>query len=146
MIVAELQQNGSIGDICIDIVHGHYWEAHNTLVRKHIRKGACLFTDCDPMFLESIARDYTFGKLPLYQYGKQRLFQPTCVVVKHLEEVGLLGTQSLSSSTKQMKSYLDECCFKYNKRGSSTEDMFEEILYSAVRTDPLTYHGIVSQK
>lgn len=146
LIAVELQQDGSFGNICTDIVQGDYLQAHNTLVRKHIRKGIRLITDCDPAFLGSIARDYTFGKLPLYQYGKQRLFHPICVVVKHLEEVGLLGTQPLSSSTKQLKSHLDECCYKYNNRSRSPEKMFEKILYSAVRTDPQTYCSFVMRQ
>lgn len=144
LIAVELQQDGSFGNICMEVVQGDYCQTHNTLVKNKIRKAARVITDCNPMFLGSVAREYTFGKMPLCQYGKQRLYQPIGVVVKHLEEAGLLGTQPLSSSTKQMKTYLDECCYKYNKRSRSPEEMFEEILYSAVRTDPLTYHEIVT--
>ena len=144
LIAVELQQDGSFGNICMEVVQGDYCQTHNTLVQNTIRKGARVITDCNPMFLGSVAREYTLSKMPLCQYGKQRLYQPVGAVVKELEDVGLFGTQSLSSSTKQMKSYLDECCYKFNHRNMTTAEMFEEILYSAVRTDPLTYHEIVT--
>lgn len=146
MIAAELRQDGSVGDICIDIAPGVYWETHNTLVRRHIKKGSILVTDNDPMFLRSLVGEYAFAKLPLHKHGKQNMFLPICSVVQYLEENNLLATQQLSSSTERMKAYLDECCYKFNHRNVTTAEMFEEILYSAARTDPLTYHEIVTQK
>lgn len=146
MIAAELQQDGAIDNICMDILPNIYYETHIAFIREHVKRGSVLVTDQNPQLLSMLVRDYSLAKMPLQKYEKQHLFPPICSVVQYLEENGLFGTQPLSSSTEQRKSYLDECCYKFNRRNATAAEMFEEILYSAVRTDPLTYHRITAQK
>lgn len=146
MIAVELQQNNTIGNLCMDIVPDTYYETRAAFIEKHVKKGSVLVTDNDPALLRMLGKDYTPVEMARQKYGKQRLFSPICAVVKYLEERKLFATQQLSSSTDRMKSYLDECCYKFNRRKMTTAELVEEILYSAVHTEPLPYHEIVAQK
>lgn len=146
MIAVELQQNNTIGNLCMDIVPDSYYEMRAAFIEKHIKKGSLLVTDTHSSLQSRLIKDYTFGKMPLQKYGKQRLFPPICAVVKYLEGRKLFATQQLSSSTERMQSYLDECCYKFNKRKMTTARMFEEILYSAVHADPIKYRDFFDEK
>ena len=78
-----------------------------------------------------------FSKLDTASYPQEierkggRNFQPTREVISYLEKKKLLGVLPSMYSKEHLSHYLDECCFKFNKR-SSKDKGFYDILENAV--------------
>lgn len=53
-------------------------------------------------------------------------------VVNEILDCRLLGSRQSSCSHKKMNMYLEECCFKFNRRNKKAESLFEEILLSVI--------------
>lgn len=144
LIAAEIHSDGTVGKICIDTAPNIYQENLVDFIKGHIKKGSTVVTERDPSVLRFIDRDRTYTQIPRQRYGKRVFLPEIYQVVKCLEENKLLGTQQLLSSRGRLHSYLAECCYKFNSRDKAVAEQLNEILYSAVRTDPLTYSEIVT--
>ena len=77
----------------------------------------------------------------------QRWLTPIAhTIMKSLDNRAVFDNQQLRSSSKHLQSYLTECCYKFNRRNATTEELFDDLLYSAVRTAPVVYNQIVAKK
>jgi len=57
----------------------------------------------------------------------------------------LMGTHQGSIKPEHAQSYLDEFCFRFNRRGSKARGMlFYRLLQQAAGADPLTYQELVA--
>ena len=142
-IGAELLQNGEIGNICIDFTNSVSVEDLLAFCRKHIKKGSKVVSTHSPANLRYHDKSFVYEKMQSKTYDYRVFLPPIFEIVKNLEDRQLLRTQQLSSSREHMKSYLDECCYKFNNRKLTTAEMYEDILYGAVRTLPMTYTRVV---
>ncbi len=58
----------------------------------------------------------------------------------------LVGTHQGAVSPEHLDYYLDEFCFRFNRRRSGRQGLlFLRLLENAVRIDPLTYDAIVER-
>lgn len=145
-IAAKLQSNGNIGEVCIE--YTPYINNHTLFefMKNHIILRSFVFTEENPYGLRQQSDEYIFLHLPPKNYDRGCFSPPIYKVIKHLEDNGLFSHSQLLSPKTRLNTYLDECCYKFNRRNKSTMEMFNELLYSAVRTDPLTYGDIVIKK
>lgn len=140
-IAAEMCADGTVGHICMDM-HTNYCNFLN----KHIRTASTIVTYLSMDFWDNIPQGYRFRRTEGIQDGRGHLTPITHSIVQWLDEQGMLDNQQMRSSREHLRSYLAECCYKFNRRNQTAKKMFEELLYSAVRTDPLTYRNIVTKK
>lgn len=137
-IGAELLPNGEIGNICIDFTNSAAVEDLLAFCRKHIKKESKVVSTHFPANLRYHDKSFIYEEMQSKTYDYRVLLPPIFEIVKYLENHQLLRTQQLSSSREHMKSYLDECCYKFNNRNFTFTEMIGNILYCAVHTDAIT--------
>lgn len=137
-IGAELLPDGKVGSICMDFTEGATDEYLVAFCSKHIKRGSKVVSSHFPKILEYYDKGFIYEQMQSKTYNYRVFLPPIFEIVKFLEDHQLLRTQQLSSSREHMKSYLNECCYKFNNRKLTPAEVFEDILYSAVRTDILT--------
>ena len=142
-IGAELLPNGEIGNICIDFTNSAAVEDLLAFCRKHIKKGSKVVSTHFPANLRYHDKSFIYEEMQSKTYDYRVFLPPIFEIVRCLEDHHLLRTQQLSSSRAHMKSYLDECSYKFNNSKLTFAEIFENILYTTVRSDPLSYNEIV---
>jgi len=145
-IGAELLPDRKVGNICIGFTQDITDKDVLDFCREHIKKESKVVSAHFPKILEYYDKSFIYEQMQSKTYNYRVFLPPIFEIVKYLENHQLLRTQQLSSSREHMDYYLAECCYKFNRRNRTTTEMFEEILYSAVRTDPLTNSNVVTEK
>lgn len=158
-LAAEIHTNGKIGNICMDIDCDHSNKNFCAFLHKHIKVGSIVisiyhFNEWDHIltcsdfidYPDCITQEYKFIKMHRAQDNDRYLIPIAHNIMNWLDSRGLLNNQQVRSSKDHLQSYLTECCYKFNRRSKSASEMFNELLYSAVRTDPLTYRNIMMEK
>lgn len=145
VVAAEVQADGTIRNICIDTdeepCDGYYLQ----FMKSHAKPGSIIVEHSYSPFLLGRPHNSPFKYTERYPYPMKAEMESATTVTQQLKQMGLLGSLPLLCSTEQLRPMLDECSYKFNRRTQSGAERFEEILYSAVRTEPLPYHEIVMQ-
>lgn len=102
---------------------------YHSFIRRNIASGSTIRTNGiniyarvpDGYYLTLIKRKSGSKMLPLIED-----------VVNEILDCRLLGSRQSSCSHKKMNMYLEECCFKFNRRNKKAESLFEEILLSVI--------------
>ena len=158
-LAAEICTDGKIGNICMDIDYDYSRKNFCAFLHNHIKVGSTIisvyhFSKWDPILTDSVFLDYPISITEEYKFLKmhrtkdnERYLIPVAhSIMKWLDNRGLLNNQPVRSSREHLQSYLAESCYKFNRRNQTVTEMFEELLYRAVRTEPLTYNNIVTEK
>ena len=140
-IAAELCSNRTVANICME-----KHEDFADFLCTHIRAGSIIISSKSVDFWDDIPKSYKFRKVESIQLAQRQLMPITHDIIQWFDKQGMLDNQQLRSSSKHLQSYLTECCYKFNRRNSTAGEMFDDLLYSAVHTDPLTNKQITTQK
>ncbi len=124
-IAVEDKENG-YGQISMEL---HSQTDYHSFIRRNIASGSTIRTNGiniyarvpDGYYLTLIKRKSGSKMLPLIED-----------VVNEILDCRLLGSRQSSCSHKKMNMYLEECCFKFNRRNKKAESLFEEILLSVI--------------
>lgn len=108
----------------------HSQTDYHSFIRRNIASGSTIRTNGiniyarvpDGYYLTLIKRKSGSKMLPLIEN-----------VVNEILDRRLLGSRQSSCSHKKMNMYLEECCFKFNRRNKKTESLFEEILLGMIK-------------
>lgn len=113
-----------------------------------IEPGSIVRTDGSPAY-RSLER-HNYAREKLVQFGSTtpaHVSLPGVHRVSSLLKRWILGTHQGSIQPKHLDYYLDEYCFRFNRRTSRSRGLlFYRLLEQAVATDPITYDQIVAQK
>ena len=119
-----------------------------TFIEEVVTPGSVLHTDAWPGYAGLANRGYDHKKIVLRgrpRSAASELLPRTHLVVSLLKR-WLLGTHQGSVSDEHLDYYLDEFCFRFNRRRSIRRGLlFRRLLENAVRVDPLPYEAIVGR-
>ena len=87
-------------------------------------------------------KNIDFSKLPLNQYPLKLVkkepdknYPPVYKIILSLEKEKLLDSLACKLSDINLDNYLNECCFKFNRR-KNKDRCFDDLLQNAINTDP----------
>lgn len=112
--------------------------------------GAVVHTDAWTGYRGLAARGYDHRPLNVRALGRGRAgaveLMPRVHLVVSLLKRWLAGTHQGSVRPEHLDYYLDEFCFRFNRRRSQRRGLlFKRLLENAVRVDPLPYEAIVGR-
>lgn len=145
IVAAEVLSDGAVKNICIDVEEAYDYY-YLPFLKSHAKPGSTIVGYSYSPLLGGRPHNSPFKYTEKYPYPTKTEMESATTVIQQFKQMGLLGSLPLLCSTEQLRPILDECSYKFNRRTQSGTERFEEILYSAVRTDPLTYKEIVSAK
>ena len=119
-----------------------------TFVSDVVAPGSVVHTDAWQGYAGLAARGYDHQKIVLRGRSKRAASEllPRVHLVVSLLKRWLVGTHQGAVSPEHLDYYLDECCFRFNRRRSRRRGLlFLRLLEKAVRIDPLPYEAIVER-
>jgi transposase-like protein len=117
-----------------------------TFIDDVVVPGSVVHTDAWQGYAGLTGRGYDHQKIPLRSKRAAPELLPRVHLVISLLKRWLLGTHQGSVSDEHLDYYLDEFCFRFNRRRSRRRGLlFLRLLENAVRIDPLPYETIVGR-
>ena len=144
-LAAEILPNGMVGSICMVVDSEHSHDILGAFLQDHVKAGSTVIAPFSVNYWNDISKIYKFEKMEKSMVGQRWLTPIAHTIMKSLDNRGVFDNQQLRSSSRHLQSYLTECCYKFNRRDKTAADLFEDILYSAVRTDPLLYIDVITR-
>jgi ISXO2 transposase-like protein/transposase-like zinc ribbon protein len=121
-----------------------------TFVSDVVEAGSVIQTDAWPGYASLVARGYQHRPTSVRAQNRGRAaaleLLPRVHLVVSLLKRWLVGTHQGAVRPEHLDYYLDEFCFRFNRRRSRRRGLlFQRLLENAVRIDPLTYEAIVER-
>lgn len=111
----------------------------------HVEPGSTILTDGFPSYPPACGSDYVHRATPISGSGQQaHQLLPGVHPVAALAKRWLEGTHQGAVKPASLQPYLDEFCFRFNRRHSRARGMlFYRLLEQAVQSTPRTYRSLV---
>jgi transposase-like protein len=121
-----------------------------SFVAEVVEPGSVVNTDAWSGYASLASRGYEHRQTSVRAQGKGRVaaieLMPRVHLVVSLLKRWLVGTHQGAVSSEHLDYYLDEFCFRFNRRRSRRRGLlFHRLLENAVRVDPLPYETIVGR-
>jgi transposase-like protein len=117
-----------------------------TFIDDVVAPGSLVHTDAWQGYAGLPSRGFDHQKTSLRSKKAASELLPRVHLVVSLLKRWLLGTHQGAVSDDHLDYYLDEFCFRFNRRSSAQRGLlFRRLLENAVRVDPLPYEAIVSR-
>jgi len=144
--VAAEERGRGIGRIRMRRIHATDGANLLTFIEDVVSPGSVVHTDAWMGYAGLAARGYEHRRTPIRSKKAASELLPRTHLVVSLLKRWLLGTHQGSISDEHLDYYLDEFCFRFNRRRSRRRGLlFRRLLENAVRIDPLPYEEIVSR-
>ena len=113
----------------------------------HVEPGSVVLTDGFSSYPSACGEDYIHRATPISGSGKQaHELLPGVHRVAALAKRWLEATHQGAVKPALLQPYLDEFCFRFNRRHSRARGMlFYRLLEQAVQASPLTYRSLVAE-
>lgn len=147
-IAVELKEPKGFGRIRLQRIRDKSEASLLPFVTESIEPGSTVHTD----------GSWAYRSLEKHNYVRERIVQIGSTTPAHTSLPGvhrvasllkrwILGTHQGSIQPQHLDYYLDEYCFRFNRRTSRSRGLlFYRLLEQAVATDPVTYDDIVAKK
>jgi len=130
LIAVELKKDKRLGRIRIN-----YGLGLESFIKNNIRKKSIIVINRGVRSvgrIRTIDNDYA---IEIVRTQDSSLLQPVNSAVSILKRKKLFDTQQCPYKKEHLNLYLNECCFKFNKR-KSKEKWFDDLLQNAVNAEP----------
>jgi transposase-like protein len=121
-----------------------------SFVAEVVEPGSVVHTDAWSGYASLTSRGYNHRQTSVRAQGRGRVaaieLMPRVHLVVSLLKRWLVGTHQGAVSPEHLDYYLDEFCFRFNRRRSKRRGLlFHRLLENAMRVDPLPYETIVGR-
>lgn len=115
-----------------------------SFVEHNIELGSVIVCEKNKKYGELPDKGYTIRSSKAVREGNYIQLPYVHTVLSYIKEKKLLGTLERTQDSKHSTYYLDECCFKFNRRNNK-KAWFNELLRSAVQSEPIPNKSFVKE-
>ncbi|MDH3209974.1 MAG: IS1595 family transposase [Burkholderiaceae bacterium] len=144
-IAVEQRSPKGYGRTRISVISDATGQALRGFLRDHVERGSVVLTDGFKSYPVALGNDYSHRPFNVSASGQPaHVALPGVHRVSSLAKRWLLGTHQGAVNADHLQAYLNEFCFRFNRRTSRSRGMlFFRLMQLAVGAPPLTYRQIV---